>query len=250
MKLAIVAVVAIFLSSSMPQGGALHKPAGAILSSHTSKALDRIRGGGGVSDVISKNGLTKLGATDLAIHGVLRAADSVTYWKDLGMTIERGSLNELAAESNGFSEIGIAIMSYLALVSNGLETPKIVAYGSLPCFFFFFKTCYKKDFKRLGFWKGFGTVVTCLILFPVCMLLAGKGDPDIVAAILYAPSFALGGLGYLLPELSLKLYGLEGFEDGERKSCVANETSIIKLPSLLSNFLHVHSPGFLFMCLS
>lgn len=188
-------------------------------STITPNKLGRIRGGGSEGSIIpfiTKDGMTAFGAVDFGVNGVPRAADPVKYWEHQGIKIPSGTLAEFSAQWNGVADLGIAILSYLAMFSSDiLSVSHMIAYASLPCLFFTFKTWYKDNFKRLGFWKGFGMLVTTAILGPVCMLLAGKGNPNIVGAFLYGPCLAVGSLCYLLPETSVKLCGLNGFSSGK-----------------------------------
>jgi len=219
-----IIVPALLLSSVRAALPNTKKPKAAIVSRHsatTANELGRIRGGAAGSEgpipFLTKDGMTKFGAVYFGVQGVPRAADPATYWKHYGIEIPRGSLTEFCAAWNGVAALGIAIMSYLAMFSSAsLSAAQMIAYAALPCVFFTFQKCYKDEFKRFGFWEGSGTLVTTTTLGPVCMLLAEKGDPDIVGALLYGPSLVVGSLSYLFPETSVKLCGLNGFSSGKK----------------------------------
>lgn len=166
---------------------------------------------GGADLPISKSGLTKFATAYFGVHGALGAADASKYWETFDISIEPGSLAAAFGELNGWCPLGISIMAYISQFTS-LSPEKTVAYGSLPCFFWFLKYCFSGNLKKLGFKEGLGTFATLAVLAPVYMVLSGTGDLDIATKLLYVPPFVWGVMGLLKSDASVKPLGLSGFD--------------------------------------
>ena len=124
-----------------------------------------------------------------------------------------GSVGDFSLEFLASSGLGIAVMTYLSNFNSDLDSTKIVAFGSLGCFFVNYKAFLNDTFRNLGCPSGFGLVTLALF---VGMFAAVYGvldfEPDTVALltkIFCAPIALTGIIGCFSPDMAKSMLGFK-----------------------------------------
>ena len=167
--------------------------------------MDIPRGGGVLGLPVTKENLVAFWIVyNLATGSLLPAPEKIPeqYSHKPLPVMPPGGFLEFVYENVASSCLGTALMLYLSVFKSTTSVPETIAYGSMPCYYVFWKALLKNN--DLGTPKGFKALNVAIFLGFYYAVFGGYGNPELLAKIFGFMVTAMGVVGSINPALVTK----------------------------------------------